>query len=197
MLFIFDMGGVVTTNADNIFDEVCGRLNISKEKFLSLMGWNSRENLFLELDNGNISVKEWWKIFEKRSGIKVSCDWFRLLFHPVMNEETKKIVCELKSKGHRVVCGTNTIESHYDNHCARGDYSIFDTTYASIHMGVSKPDADFWKLILDCEHEKAENAFFTDDKQENCDAAAALGIKTYCFKNAEGLRKKLSEFGVF
>ncbi len=195
MLFIFDMGGVVTSNADNIFEEVSKRLNISKEKFFLLMGWNTKNNLFLDLDSGKISVKDWWKIFEERSGIKVTCDWFRLLFHPILNEETKKIILELKQKGHRVVCGTNTIESHYDNHLARGDYSFFDSTYASIFMGVSKPDVNFWKLILDCENEKAENAFFTDDKEENCKGAALLGIKTYCFKNAEGLRSELLKLG--
>lgn len=195
MLFIFDMGGVVTSNADNIFEEVSKRLNISKEKFFLLMGWNTKNNLFLDLDSGKISVKDWWKIFEERSGIKVTCDWFRLLFHPILNEETKKIILELKQKGHRVVCGTNTIESHYDNHLARGDYSIFDSTYASIFMGVSKPDVNFWKLILDCENEKAENAFFTDDKEENCKGAALLGIKTHCFKNAEGLRSELLKLG--
>lgn len=195
MLFIFDMGGVVTSNADNIFKEVSKRLNISKEKFFLLMGWNTKNNLFLDLDSGKISVKDWWKIFEERSGIKVTCDWFRLLFHPILNEETKKIILELKQKGHRVVCGTNTIESHYDNHLARGDYSIFDSTYASIFMGVSKPDVNFWKLILDCENEKAENAFFTDDKEENCKGAALLGIKTHCFKNAESLRSELLKLG--
>lgn len=195
MLFIFDMGGVVTNTAEPaLVEKISGRLGIKAEDFYRLMGSGTSEDLFLELSNGKLSVKEWWRIFSERSLIKVDCDWLRLLFHPVMNEGAKAIVEELKAKGHRVVCGTNTIESHYDNHMSRGDYAIFDMTYASHHMGVSKPDADFWKLILNCENEKAENAFFTDDKIENCQAAQALGIKTYHFDNAQGLRKAVKEW---
>lgn len=195
MLFIFDMGGVVTTTAgQSLFDRISEKLGISTEKFLSTMGYGTKDDLFLELDNGKLSAKEWWKIFQDRSGIPVNCDWFRLLFHPVMNEETKKIALELKAKGNRVVCGTNTIESHYDNHNARADYAIFDMTYASIHMGVSKPDVNFWKLIMDCENEKPENTFFTDDKIENIQGAQSLGIKTYHFKTADGLREAVKEW---
>lgn len=195
MLFIFDMGGVVTTTAgQNLYEKVSEKLGISLENFLFLMGWNTNNNLFFELEKGTLSVAEWWKIFEERSRIKVCCDWFRLLFHPVLNEETKKVVLALKSKGHRVVCGTNTIESHYDNHKCRGDYEIFDMTYASIYMGVRKPDADFWKLILECENEILENAFFTDDKKENCESAARLGLKTYNFKSVAELRKNLADW---
>ena len=195
MLFIFDMGGVVTTTAgQNLYEKVSKKLGISLENFLFLMGWNTKNNLFFEIEKGTLSVAEWWKIFEERSKIKICCDWFRLLFHPVLNEETKKIVLELKSKGHRVVCGTNTIESHYDNHKCRGDYEIFDMTYASIHMSVRKPDVDFWKLILECENEIPENTFFTDDKKENCDAARMLGVKTYNFKSANELRKNLENW---
>lgn len=195
MLFIFDMGGVVTTTAEPaLFVKIADRLGISVEKFLSVMGWKTQEDLFLKMDDGKLCAKEFWEIFEQRSGIKVNCDWFRLLFHPVMNQGTKAIVEELKAKGHRVVCGTNTIESHYDNHMCRGDYEIFDMTYASIHMGVSKPDTAFWKLILECENETAENAFFTDDKAENVEGARSLGIETYHFDNAEGLRKALGKW---
>lgn len=195
MLFIFDMGGVVTTTAEPaLFVKIAGRLGISVEKFLSVMGWKTQQDLFLEMDNGKLSASEFWKIFQERSGIKVDCDWFRLLFHPVMNQGTKAIVEELKAKGHRVVCGTNTIESHYDNHMCRGDYAIFDMTYASIHMGVSKPDTAFWKLIMDCENETAQNTFFTDDKAENIEGARSIGIKAVQFTSAEELRSALKEW---
>lgn len=191
MLFIFDMGGVVTNTAGRtLFEKICSHLDMELPKFLEIMGWKTENDLFLDLDNGKITAKEWWKIFEQRSEIKVNCDWFRLLFHPVMNEETKKLVLDLKAKGHRVVCGTNTIESHYDNHMCRGDYAIFDMTYASIHMGVSKPDPKFWELILECENEKAENAFFTDDKAENIEGAKSVGISVVRFESAEKLREQ-------
>ena len=190
MLFIFDMGGVVTNTAgDDIFEGIAKRLGISKEKFFELSGKGTPESLFKKMDKGIIGAKEFWAEISKKLGKEITTDWFRLLFHPVLNEETARLVGELKKQGHRLVCGTNTIESHYDNHLSRGDYALFDMTYASIHMGVSKPDTEFWKLILEAEGYRPEEAFFTDDRQENVDAAASLGINSYRFDSAEGFRR--------
>lgn len=187
------MGGVVTTTAgDSLIEKISKRFGISVEEFFKFSGKDSDRDFMKELDNGILSAKEFWKIFEKRSGISINCDWFRLLFHPVLNKKTEELIYRLKKSGNRVVCGTNTIDSHYDNHLSRGDYSIFDMTYASIHMGVSKPDPKFWQIILDCEQTSAENAFFTDDKEENCVAASKLGIKTYHFDCTEELEKNIS-----
>ena len=58
-------------------------------------------------------------------------------------------------------------------------------------MGVSKPDPDFWRIILTAEGVDAKDAVFTDDRQENVDAAAALGIRSILFRSAAGLRKEL------
>ena len=189
MLFIFDMGGVVTNTAgNNIIEESALKLGITKEELLKLSASGSKNDLFKQLDDGLIDAKTYWNIIGDKLGRKISTDWFRLLFHPVLNNETVKLITELKSVGHRVVCGTNTISSHYDNHLSRGDYSYFDMTYASIHMGVSKPDPEFWKMILFAEKFDATETFFTDDKIENVEAAKNLGIKAYQFDNADGFR---------
>ncbi len=196
MLFIFDMGGVVTNTAGNDILEVAAKkMGISREKLLELAGKNTggERDLFYKLDVGKLTAKEFWKILGERAGVEVKSDWFRLLFHPVLNSETAALVEELKKAGHRVVCGTNTIDSHYDNHLSRGDYAFFDMTYASIHMGVRKPELDFWRLIMEAEGFKAEQTFFTDDRRENVEAAASLGINSYLFDNAEGFRKFINE----
>ena len=52
---------------------------------------------------------------------------------------------ELKKKGYRVVCATNTEKAHYDYHLASGQYEIFDTVYASLHLKEVKPDAAFFE----------------------------------------------------
>ena len=72
-----------------------------------------------------------------------------------------------------------------------GDYALFDQTYASCLMGVSKPDPDFWRIILTAEDMDAKDAVFTDDRQENVDAAASLGIRSILFRSAAELRKEL------
>lgn len=193
MLFIFDMGGVITnTSGTKLFECVANYLGISLDEFYKFSECSEgKDSLLDKIEKGLISVREFWNLFSRNSGIVVNCDPFRLFFHPILNEETVQIVKKLKSEGHRVVCGTNTIDSHYDNHMARGDYSFFDMTYASIHMGIRKPDKEFYELILKCENEVPGNAFFTDDKIENIESAKQLGLYVHHFRNASGLAEAI------
>lgn len=188
-LFIFDMGGVVTTNASEVRGRPAAALGVTQEEMDRATG-----DLFDQLTIGKITTKDFWKTVGERLGKKIDTDYFHLFFHPVLNEGTKKIILSLRKKGFRVVCGTNTIESHYLNHITRGDYAFFDQTYASQMMGVKKPDPLFWKLILDAEKCAPSDAFFTDDLEENVKAAAALGIHAVQFTSAKDLRADVMEF---
>ena len=58
-------------------------------------------------------------------------------------------------------------------------------------MGVSKPDPEFWKLIMTAENVQPKDCVFIDDKKMNCDAAAALGIHAIHFSTADALAQLL------
>lgn len=192
MLYIFDMGGVVTNDA-NPRPRICSLLGLSEADYLRCCGRGGRkeDDLLALAGDGLLDAKGFWRIFSERSGIEVKTDWLHWIFHPVVNEDIRALIGELRAQGNRVVCGTNTIESHYQNHIEHGDYALFDQTYASCLMGVSKPDPDFWRIILTAEDVDAKDAVFTDDRQENVDAAAALGIHSILFRSAAELRKEL------
>ena len=120
MLYIFDMGGVVTNSAV-LDDKLCKVLGISVEEFERICGKKTDGankgqleslGLFSLCSDGIIDTNEFWAEFSKRSGIAVKTDWFRWLFHPVRNEKTVAIVKTLRSEGNRVVCGTNTVSAH-------------------------------------------------------------------------------------
>ena len=203
MLYIFDMGGVVTTTAA-IEERIAGLMGITERDFMRFCGCpdgnasygkpdtsgrltgkaddSGEFDLLTLYSNGFISPQQFLNPFSARSGIAVKPDWWHLLFHPERNNAVIDIILELKKRGDRVVCGTNTIESHYLNHLERGDYAFFDQTYASCFMGVSKPAPAFWNLILAAEETAAQNAFFIDDRAENCAAASALGLHTFLFE---------------
>lgn len=213
MLFIFDMGGVVTNtfNMNAIYD----KLNLSKEDFFNIC--NYKKNIWNEFETGRITTSQFWKNFNERVGMlqhalidgyftadknlsfiteekiqnikTYEYDLFRLHFHPETNEKTVELINALK-KNNRVVCGTNTIQSHWENHMERGDYAHFHQTYASNKIGFAKPDKKFFEIILEAEGISADQAFFTDDKEENCKAAAEVGINTVHFTTAEDLFNK-------
>ena len=153
------------------------------------------------LNTGKITTEQFWMEFNRRTQLvmpdkniaPVEHDLFRLCFHPSKNLETVELIKQLKKK-HRVVCGTNTIQSHWENHMERGDYSFFNQTYASNKIGCAKPDPHFFELILEAEETEAKDAFFTDDKMENVAAAASLGIHAEVFTSAAELAAKWSVY---
>lgn len=191
MLFIFDMGGVVTNTFK--MDSIYNKLNINKTDFMDICKLNNN-NIWHKLETGLISANEFWNEYNSRiksipNATAAQTDLFRLFFHPTENLKTIELIKSLKAKN-RVVCGTNTIQSHWENHMERGDYSYFHQTYASNKIGCAKPDPHFFELILEAEEAKAEDAFFTDDKAENVAAAASLGIHAELFTSAEELTQK-------
>lgn len=192
MLFIFDMGGVVTsTFAYSGKNDFFNKLGVSDKEFTLL---SAKAGLH-DLDIGEITPKEFWKNYNQIISVerpelpKVENDLFRLYFHPVLNTGTVDLITALKKK-HRVVCGTNTIDSHWENHMERGDYAFFNQTYASNKIGCAKPDPHFFELILEAEQTAPENAFFTDDRADNVAAAASLGIHAELFTTATELTEK-------
>ena len=196
MLFIFDMGGVVTTTF----------FHSGKSRFFEKLGVTDKEFNELAakadlhaLDIGEITVKQFWNNYndiiarERPELSRAQNDYFRLYFHPIRNQGTVDLILALR-KNHRVVCGTNTIDSHWENHMERGDYSFFDQTYASNKIGLAKPDAAFFETIMQVEGYKPEETFFTDDRLDNVEAARALGINAVQFTTAEDLRKAWEKY---
>ncbi len=192
-LFIFDMGNVVCRSVD-IMPQLEKAVQIPEAELRAVL----RKHKFWGIGEGKISTDEFWKRFSSIFGVEVKEDYFASFFTPVENKQVVSIIKELKEAGHRVVCGTNTVESHYRIHLERGDYSYFDAVYGSHLIGLSKPDRAFYEYILNKEgmDSNGEKVFFTDDLQANVDAAEELGIVSHCFVSAEKLRAFFEEKGV-
>lgn len=169
--------------SDDAFQKIC------------MEGNGEERDLIYLLSIGKITTAEALRIISEKTGREISTDLWHLTFHPEKIEGMEGIISLLKKKGHRVVCATNTMESHYLTHLERGDYSVFDQVYASHLMGKAKPEQSFFTLILSAEGFCADDAFFIDDREENCKAAESVGIKSFLFdtKNAASSVKALKE----
>jgi len=197
-LFIFDMGGVVACNVA-ITGAIAAHLGISEEDFFrgAASDFNAAHTSPYHLGDigaimrGEIDSERFWINFTRRTGIAVSSDPWYDFFNPVLDKGTVTIIARLKAGGCRVVCGTNTLEAHYRRHKERGDYSVFDTVYASHLMGIIKPDTAFWRHILEKEKANPSEAFFIDDLEENVKVAKNIGLRTHHFSGAVGLAAAL------
>jgi len=186
-LYIFDMGGVLCCDFNDI-PIISNYLGITEENFFVYSGENFRELL-----DGRINSNEFWVRFSLSYGKKVEEELFGKFFNPRIIRETKDIIEQLKSDS-RVVCGTNTIDSHYYYLLNQGVYDIFDKVYASNLMGISKPDPDFYWHILNKEGIKPENTVFIDDTEENIISAQKIGINSILFTDSESLKQQIKTF---
>lgn len=179
-LYIFDMGGVLACNTD-VFPDVFGFLGITGEQFSAFAG--KEMGRFL---NGEITTDEFWSRFSSRYGKEIEEELFGKFFSPRLDQGVMEIIKRLKNDS-RVVCGTNTFDPHYDYLLEHGYYDIFDAVFASNKIGVSKPNPDFYRYILNDEGVKPEDALFVDDSEENVSAAKKLQIKSILFTDSINL----------
>lgn len=192
MLFVFDMAGVVANSTCT--EHICAELGISIEDFYLFQLDSRGVNTYQELSIGSISPEEYWDNFSRNSGIKVQEDLFRLLYKPEIDSSVVALIEELKKTGVRVVCCTNTIKSHFEEHLRLGNYSIFDFVYSSHIMGVNKPNSDIFRMVIRLERVAAGDIYFIDDDRRNVKVAEDLGFSAHLFISSEGLRKALSHF---
>jgi len=179
-LYIFDMGGVLAHNTD-VFPDVFGFLGITGEQFNAFAGKDMERFL-----NGEVTTDEFWSSFSIRYGKKVKEELFCKFFSPRLDQGVMEIIKQLKNDS-RVVFGTNTFDPHYDYLLERGYYDVFDAVFASNKIGVSKPNPDFYRYILNDEGIKPEDALFVDDCEINVSAAKKLQIRSILFTDSHSL----------
>jgi putative hydrolase of the HAD superfamily len=190
-LVILDQGGLVTRGDFDIVPAAAARLGVGAAEL----------RVFLAPDlpafmRGELGPGELWSRLAERAGLRAAEDYFATLFRPRLDLPTFDLVRRLAAAGHRVVSGTNTIESHYRLLEAEGHFAAYHAVYASHLIGLCKPDPGFWEYILRREGVDASLAFFADDSAENVEAAAALGIQARLFTEAPRLEADLAALGV-
>lgn len=87
----------------------------------------------------------------------------------------------------RIFMMSNTNEIHFRQiqriaaHASGGKElrNYFEQMYLSQEIGVCKPDAGAWQVILDDHQLDPATTLFIDDKAENIEGAAKLGLQTF------------------
>ena len=183
-LYIFDMGGVVSLDS-GYERKIADSLGIPPRQLYVLT-----DEDFQELTAGRISLEEFWRRVSGKTGRPIEEDLFATHFRPRLNRRVAGLVRRLRCTS-RVVVGTNTVESHYRIHREKGHYELFDEVYASCHIGLAKPDPEFYRYILAREGRRAEESVVVDDREDNVEAAARLGMTALVFRGAEELERKI------
>lgn len=105
-------------------------------------------------------------------------------------------VLERVKKNYQMLLLSNSNEIHYDLYVRdlqlRFGYrefdELFDKSYFSFDMHLSKPDPEVYEFVMNQHDLKPSETLFIDDNEENIAAAAKLGMKTYLLEKPERMR---------
>lgn len=157
-------------------------------KNLGLKEWNDDlDQLNFQFEKGNITKDEFLAGFEKQmpnaSIEEILTAWNAILADfPLYRLE----FLQMLSKKYRLFLLSNTDSIHINTFEQKvgasfyGDfYHCFEKVYFSFEMGMRKPDPEIYLTLLNNHQLQAKTTLFIDDKKENTDAAAALGIHVW------------------
>ena len=190
MLYVFDMGNVVIKGID-VLEKTIKLLGVDAGEFLS----DYRHYNFPLMD-GTITCDRYYRHLEHVFNVKVEGKPFSDFFNPYFNLPMVQVIDELRNRGNRIVCASNTFKPHWDIIHSIGFDKVFDKCYLSHEIGLTKPSRAFFEYILKQEGVEPSDVFFTDDYSENTEAAQKIGIKTFLYGSSFDDSKLNEVFGI-
>ena len=155
---------------------------------LGLYDWNDDlRTINSQFEKGQISESNFIEGFQKylpnASNEEVRAAWNTILLDfPLYRLE----FLQLLTSKYRLFLLSNTDSIHIDTFqhkvgesFYRDFYQCFEKVYFSIELGMRKPDAEIFNYVIQKNDLSPKRTLFIDDKKENTDAAAALGINVW------------------
>ena len=188
---IFDMGGVLV-NLD--WDKVCAGLERHSSLDPGLVRAAAVNGPVVAASmKGEMGAAEFYETFSAQLGLDIDYAGFTEIWNGLLtpNEAVYPLVEELRGK-HPLVLASNTDPFHY----ARAleicpVMPLFDRRFLSYEMGLAKPDPEFFRRLLADLDRPAARCVFIDDSPRNVEAARALGIAAFPYRDAATLRRDL------
>jgi len=189
----FDIGGVVLV--DFVEQKIMDLAEKYQKDPSDLLKAKSRHRPLADL--GKISDPAFWKNILADNKVKaVEDDWaIDSYMQPI--DAVFEIINSLKRNGYGIAVLSN--DSREMSAARRQKYgfdSLFDDVIISCEHGVVKPGPEIYRIALKRMHCLPGDCVFIDDRQENLDTAADIGMHTILFQNADQLKNEMSGLGV-
>ncbi len=110
-------------------------------------------------------------------------------------EPTKRLICDLRKAGYRLFVLSNMSLEYIEFLRRKEVYAYFDFEVISCETHYIKPEKEIYEYLLSRYGLIADETLFIDDRAENVEAAALLGIKPFHFdrKSPESSCRQLRE----
>ncbi len=195
---IFDLGGVlIDWDPRHLYRKLFGGDDAAMEHFLANVcttEWNERQ------DAGRTFAEATRELLphhaDKRELIEAWCQRFDEMI-PGAIEGAVEVLAELKRRDVPVYAITNWSAETFPPQRTRFPFlAWFDDIVVSGEVGVIKPDARIFHILLGRHGIRPEQAVFIDDVEANAAAACALGIQGIHFRSPDQLRRELAACGL-
>lgn len=202
---VFDIGNVLVDIDYNV--TVAEFQKLATIDFSQIVSYSKQHHLFDWFETGKISAADFRRELRQFLRPEVTDDeinraWNSILLHYPADKFT--LLQQLKT-GYRTFALSNINEIHVEeiDRVAKQQFhvpdfaSFFHKAYYSHEVGHRKPELEIYQAILQQENMNPAETFFVDDKEENIEAAKALGIQAYLLKNRDQLTDLLTQTGIF
>jgi FMN phosphatase YigB (HAD superfamily) len=178
---IFDFG--------DVFINLDREASLTALKKLGLHSWNEElENLNQEFERGKLTEVQ-FIIGLKKLIPNASIDDLRAAWNAVLLDfplQRLEFLQRLSMMNYKLFLLSNTDEIHIQKFehmlgatFIREFYQCFEKVYFSFEIGVRKPDPQAFDYIIKKHALSTKNTLFIDDKKENTDIAASLGMQVW------------------
>jgi len=194
---LFDLGKVlVDFNFETGVQALHAACSISRNRLEEVL-WD--ENCIRRYERGEISTPEFHAYLRQTADLTMDLEGFCRTWSSVFLPQTivsEQLLAALK-RNYPLILVSNTNQLHID--FVRENYGVldyFDHRVLSYEVGALKPDRKIFERAIAVSGHPAGALFFTDDREENVEAANQLGIHAHQFKTESQLIAALREAGV-
>lgn len=191
---IFDYGRVLTGPPDPVAWAELERISGLAAERLDRFYWKDRQ----AYDEGKLTGLEFWRKLVGEAGLTLSEPAIAELnlWDARMWTRGDGAMLDwqlaLKQRGLLTAIVSNMGDAVHEHMERELDWlGRFDVLVWSYQLRVAKPDPAIYRYALERLGTRPEETLFLDDKQENVDAAVALGMKGLVFSTVEKLRADL------
>lgn len=186
MHVVFDLGGVVFRLDKMIAIQRFKEIGVTRvEEFLDDY---AQKGIFGDLEAGKLTAEQYRDEFSRIVGKPLTMEQLEYAWTGYAAELFQRnfdALHRLRREGFPVALLSNTNpfmmrwarSNEFDGN-GHGLDDYFDRLYLSYEMRIMKPAPEIFKAMIEGEQTAPENILFIDDSARNCEAAAALGIKT-------------------
>ncbi len=199
---LFDFGGVILTldpkQAERRFKEI--GLNDAEKR----LDTYTQSGIFGDLERGRIDAEQFRAGLSGIIGREVTYDQCLYAWKGYCKELPQRnldTLLQLRNEGFRLILVSNTnpfmmswaLSDAFDGQGHPLSFYM-DAMYMSFRCGVMKPNVRFFNIVLAEENIRPEESLFLDDGLRNVQAAASLGIRTFCVENGSDWTQSIYEY---